>query len=1375
MSLERLRDATCIVLANGTRTGSGTLVDDRHVVTVSHVIGNATQLAVHFGSYSVERDLGTPAELVPVTVEQSFPDLDLVVLVIADEPDRELPPPARLWPWRRLPSRTTAYGFPLQEKGPPQGVWVESTPTGPLREGRHQVGWGQSGSLPGHSGGPLADVETGQVVGVLTEGSTTGHFDRFVPIAALRDRWSAFPPVWAWGGLAAEQHFAERARGQQARARGGDLFKGRRAALDRVGRWLVDPVGPGVPLVVTAQPGSGKSALLARSIINGRARTGLAFHCLHATADGFADHVCRLLGAETPGSPRLLADQIAALANPPPLLPIVVDALDEAATAPDRRLIADCVRDLARVPWIRAVIATRPLAINRFARGTILHSLGVVHGADSHNLIDLDTDAYFDQEDLLAYVEAILQQEGFDSPGPPAGAWSTYRSQPDLRREVGEAICSRSGRNYLVAALSSLEVSEDLPLDPNSPSFNPDELPSSVGDALNKYLDRLPDDRRSEVLDLLVALAYARGNGFTDDRWLAAASELSGSDLRRNTIEDLRDTPAVDYLTVTTSSGSGAVTRLFHQALADELVAQRTRHLDERAILALLRDEVSGRWLQADTYTREHGAAHALAAGALQDLVSDAEFLVFMEPTGLRSAMQALDASILPPETRAIFGMYDLAYPELGSDPGRNATYLGLVAEIQAMDAVAGALQTLHLPRDLQLHGSIQPFDESWKTIVGHTDTVWSAVPVVLPDTSHPHLVTTSSDGSARVWNPLRAESEVSSFYGHSRPAATALGFKVAGVKTQVLRAATLPWPDLDHHAVVTTSNDGTARIWNPMDGIELRILEGHSGAVNGVSVIPWPPPVMHAIVTVGDDGSARVWDPVTGQELTRFEGHTDVILGVTSINWPNAETVAIATTSRDRTARVWWPNDAARDHIVLRGHRAAVMRASPCRLAGQSLPLLATTSADCSVLLWSLDQPDEPRIRLNGHTNVVWDVIAIDRPDRTPGQLLVTASMDGTARVWEPARAEELSSFTGHGLGVAGLATLAVESYPYKLVVSTSEDTTARIWNPYRQLGRQQRPFTGHKDTVWEVNRVELPAFGQQVIVSTSADRTARIWSSDPDLIEVARFEGHEGTVWNAAAVQLEPGGHTYIATTSEDGTARLWDPLQPAVEVCRVDGHEGPVFGVTSFRRDQMSTSVLVTTSADATIRLWDLAGPAVKEIDRLVGHSDKIWGALVLDADDSGNAQRLVTTSADRTARIWDLSTGQQTERFDGHSNTVWGLTAVDWPGLPYKVVATTSFDRTIRIWDPTSGRELACLGGHLDSVWGVDSLHSSAGDSNLLVTSSVDGSSRIWDLRSPGEPKATVGALGACYGVAALNAGAFAVATARGLLRAELDSL
>jgi WD40 repeat protein len=87
-------------------------------------------------------------------------------------------------------------------------------------------------------------------------------------------------------------------------------------------------------------------------------------------------------------------------------------------------------------------------------------------------------------------------------------------------------------------------------------------------------------------------------------------------------------------------------------------------------------------------------------------------------------------------------------------------------------------------------------------------------------------IVTTSYDGTARVWDPLDPSQELARFDGHTG---------------EVWEAATLGWPDLDHQVIVTASGDRTARVWDPLDRRrEPSRFDGHAGLVWRVAALDW-------------------------------------------------------------------------------------------------------------------------------------------------------------------------------------------------------------------------------------------------------------------------------------------------------------------------------------------------------------------------------------------------------------------------------------------------------------------------------------------------------------------------------------------------------
>ena len=348
------------------------------------------------------------------------------MLDLGGDPPEGLPAPVKLWPATRPPVRVQVFGYPLAERSL-NGVWREFTVAGPATAGAVQLDWiANAGTFPGHSGGPVVDAEGHALAGILVEGSEQGRFERFLPTALIAQVWPELPQRWLITGAAqadSRNHFALRARGQRGTTRGGDLFRGRRAALAAIREWLTSTSPPSRPLVVTGQPGAGKSATLARAVLGLEKEygvPGLAFHARAATISDFLTAVADLTGAELPTSAEELVDKLSDLRGQP-LIRVAVDALDEAASDADRFQIATAVAELAMLPWLRVVVSTRTLAVhNRFAPGHLLPILNIT-SADSPNLIDLDTDTYFEPDGLREFAAAVLAQEGANWPGPWGG------------------------------------------------------------------------------------------------------------------------------------------------------------------------------------------------------------------------------------------------------------------------------------------------------------------------------------------------------------------------------------------------------------------------------------------------------------------------------------------------------------------------------------------------------------------------------------------------------------------------------------------------------------------------------------------------------------------------------------------------------------------------------------------------------------------------------------------------------------------------------------------------------------------------------------------------------------------------------------------
>jgi WD40 repeat protein len=311
-------------------------------------------------------------------------------------------------------------------------------------------------------------------------------------------------------------------------------------------------------------------------------------------------------------------------------------------------------------------------------------------------------------------------------------------------------------------------------------------------------------------------------------------------------------------------------------------------------------------------------------------------------------------------------------------------------------------------------------------------------------------------------------------------------------------------------------------------------------------------------------------------------------------------------------------------------------------------------------------------------------------------GKRVVTASGDGTARVWDAATGARLAELVGH----AGAVASAAFSPDGKQIVTASSDRTARVWDAATGAGLAE--FRGHTDLL----RIATFSPDGTRIVTASDDKTARVWDAATGA-SVAELAGHADSVRFAT---FSPDG-TRIVTTSLDQTARIWDASTGA-RLAELRGHTGGV-GSAAFSPDGTR---LVTGSVDSTARVWDVStGVSLAE---LKGHKE--W---VSSASFRRDGARIVTSSWDGTARVWDAGTGASLAELKGHSDLVQSA-AFSPDGTR---IVTASWDNTARLWDVATGSGLLELRGHTDEV--VFAAFSP--DGTRVVTASWDNTARVWD--------------------------------------------
>ncbi|WP_328355578.1 ATP-binding protein [Streptomyces sp. NBC_00445] len=420
---------------------------------------------------------------------------------------------------------------------------------------------------------------------------------------------------------------------------------GRTAVLRALAAWRMERPGTPRVLVLTGNPGSGRSHLLTGFLMlcDPEYRKRLPLDALDPStvppelpapavpgaAGMTAAQVLWLLAGHFGLEADEATDVLTELATLPAPVTVVVPDVDRAGpvrtAAEPARLTREVLKPLAAIETVHLLTEMPRELAEEFAAGLPVGTVQV---------IDLDAPQWADPQDLVRQAEALLNPQ-LGAPELP------FTTDAPTRRSLAEVIGRRAGTSPLTVelAVQSILTSPE--------TFAPHDeilLPSSIGQALDLHARRLQADPQT-LRHLLAPLALAEGDGLPVELWPGLVNALAGKDMSGVIAGGSSLTePFVRSLQRDGDDGPQTLLQLLHPAIADEIRAglPNVRAAQTQFAMALLEAVPEQDWSKADSYVRDHIASHTLEAGLLPQLLTDPGLFVHADPVPLRAAIEAV-------------------------------------------------------------------------------------------------------------------------------------------------------------------------------------------------------------------------------------------------------------------------------------------------------------------------------------------------------------------------------------------------------------------------------------------------------------------------------------------------------------------------------------------------------------------------------------------------------------------------------------------------------------------------------------------------------------------------------------------------------------
>ncbi|KAJ3190116.1 peroxisomal targeting signal 2 receptor [Gaertneriomyces sp. JEL0708] len=209
--------------------------------------------------------------------------------------------------------------------------------------------------------------------------------------------------------------------------------------------------------------------------------------------------------------------------------------------------------------------------------------------------------------------------------------------------------------------------------------------------------------------------------------------------------------------------------------------------------------------------------------------------------------------------------------------------------------------------------------EKVYDTQDGLFDCAWS-------EAHENQLVTSSGDGSIKLWDVTLADFPVQNWSEHTR------------------EVFSVNWNLVNKDCFITGSWDQSIKLWKPEVAQSLSTWHEHTHCIYQTV---WSPTSGETFASASGDHTVKVWDVRNPRAMQTIRAHNAEIL---ALDWNKYDPNKIVTGSVDHTLKVFDLRFSTREVNVLRGHEYAVRRV---KCSPHNGSLVASASYDMTMRVW--------------------------------------------------------------------------------------------------------------------------------------------------------------------------------------------------------------------------------------------------------------------------------------------------------------------------------------------------------------------------------------------------------------------------------------